>query len=214
MVTPTGMSELPAGSLVLLTLLLFDFGAATSTPSDWVLRAREAHYDHRLFWPSPADSPEVQEAMRISTFFGRMTAVWITFLLVLTVVLISWDSPLVTPLAVGFVGLGYANTFISAAGVRNSIQRIVKRSRDQRLERLRRRISVFEGRFEDLTPQESEHVRGLIDLHNTIRDAPTMPGTSRTLLRAAAPLILPTIMFVITVFGEVSAERFLDAILP
>jgi hypothetical protein len=33
-------------------------------------------------------------------------------------------------------------------------------------------------------------------------------------MRTAAALILPTIMFVVTVFGEVSAERFLDAILP
>ena len=53
-----------------------------------------------------------------------------------------------------------------------------------------------------------------IDLHNMIRDAPTTPTTSRTLVRSAAGLIVPTIVFVITVFGEVTAERFLDAILP
>jgi len=50
-------------------------------------------------------------------------------------------------------------------------------------------------------------------LHNTIRDAPTT-STTQSLVRAAAGLIVPTIVFVITVFGEVSAERILDAILP
>ena len=33
-------------------------------------------------------------------------------------------------------------------------------------------------------------------------------------LHMAAVLIPPTIMFILTVFGEVSVERFLDTILP
>ena len=133
---------------------------------------------------------------------------------VLTVVLVSWDSPLVVPLSVGFIVIGYLYTFASAAVVRSAIQTIVKRSRDRRLQRLRRRIDAFEDRFDDLTPEESEHVRGLVGLHHTIRDAPTAPPTSRTLVRNAAGLIPATIVFIITVFGEVSAERFLDTILP
>jgi len=78
---------------------------------------------------------------------------------------------------------------------------------------LRHRIDAFGRRFADLSPEESERLRDLIDLHNTIRDAPTT-STTHTLVRAAAGLIVPTIVFVITVFGEVSAERLLDAILP
>ena len=79
---------------------------------------------------------------------------------------------------------------------------------------LRQRIDTFESRFADLSPDESEHLRDLLFLHDKIRDAPKTSATARTLLSASAALILPTIMFVVTVFGEVSAERILDAILP
>ncbi len=78
---------------------------------------------------------------------------------------------------------------------------------------LRNRIDTFESRFADPSPEESERLRDLLLLHNTIRDAPTT-STTQSLVRAAAGLIVPTIVFVITVFGEVSAERILDAILP
>ena len=66
----------------------------------------------------------------------------------------------------------------------------------------------------DLSPGESEQLRNLLFLHDTIRDAPTSTTTAQTALRTAAGLLIPTIAFVITVFGEVSAERLLDAILP
>jgi hypothetical protein len=214
LLAPTGLSQLPAGTIVLLILLLVDFGASTVNPFALAVFAREARYDHRLFWPSPADSPEVQRAIRATTFFGFVTGLWVTINLVLTVVLVSWDSPLVVPLAVGFIVIGYVWAFASAASLRSAVQRIVQRSRNRRLERLRRRIEAFEPRFDDLSAQESEHVRHLIAFHDAIRDAPTTPTASRTLIRNAAGLIVPTIVFVITVFGEVSAERFLDAILP
>ena len=62
--------------------------------------------------------------------------------------------------------------------------------------------------------QESEQLRELLFLHDRIRDAPSSPSATHTLLRAAAGLIVPTIVFIITVLGEVSAERLLDTILP
>lgn len=214
LLAPGGFSELPAGSLVLLMLLLIDFGTTTVNPCNTAVFVREARYDHRLFWPSPADSPEVQRAIRTTTVFGFVTGLWVTIYLVLAVVLVSWSSPLVVPLSAGFIVIGYLWAFASAASLRASTQTIVQRSRNQRLERIRRRIEAFEPRFDDLSAEEFEHARRLIDLHNTIRDAPATPTTSHTLIRSAAGLIVPTIVFVITVFGEVSAERLLDAILP
>jgi hypothetical protein len=214
LLAPIGFSELPAGSIVLLILLLIDFGVSTVNPFNLAVFAREARYYHRLFWPSPADSPEVQRAIQTTTVFGFVAGLWVTIDLVLAVVLVSWDSPLVVPLSVGFIVIGYVFAFASAASLRSDIQRIVNRSRNERLERLRRRIEAFEPRFDDLSAEESEQARRLIDLHNMIRDAPTTPTTSRTLVRSAAGLIVPTIVFVITVFGEISAERLLDSILP
>ncbi|HEX6302461.1 MAG TPA: hypothetical protein VF148_18580 [Acidimicrobiia bacterium] len=214
---PTAISELPAGSIVLLALLLFDFGTFIvygGSLANWATMAREAKYDHHLFWPSPADSPEVRKSMGRTTGQGFGAGGWITIFLVLTVVLVSWDSPLVLPLAVGFIAIGYLTTFGLALSNRRSLRKIVERIRDQRLAVLQQRIDTFGPRFADLSPQESERLRGLIDLHNLIRDAPTFPTTTHTLLHTAAGLVIPTFIFVVTVFGEVYAERFLDAILP
>jgi hypothetical protein len=211
--TPTGMSELPVGSIVLLALLLYDFGALMVFGSlfEWAFVARQARYDHRLFWLSPADSPEVRKAMQMWNV--RALAGWITVYLVLTLVLVSWDSPVVVPLAVGFIVIGYLATMSAALGDRAGVRKIVERARDQQLETLQRRIDAFRSSYTQLTPLESEQLRGLVDLHSVIRNAPTA-STTHPLLRAAAGLIVPTIVFVITVFGEVSAERILDDILP
>jgi hypothetical protein len=210
--TPGAISELPVGSIVLLALLLYDVGAVLGGISEWAFAARQARYDHHLFWPSPSDSPEVRKATQMLSLKG--TAGWITGVLVLTLVLVSWDSPLVLPLSVGFIGIGYLVVISSALGSRASIRKIVERARHQQLEELRQCIEPFKSRFSDLSTQELEHLRELLFLHDRIRDAPASPSTTHTLLRAAAGLIVPTIVFVITVFGEVSAERFLDAILP
>jgi hypothetical protein len=215
--TPTAMSELPAGSIVLLALLLYDFGAITICYANllgWAVMAREARYDHHLFWPSPVDSPEVQNAVRMTNLFGLTTGMWITIFLVLALVLVSWDSQLVLPLAVGFIVLGYLTTIGSTLGFRASIRKIIELIRHQRLAVLQHRIETFGPRFAELSLQESEQLRHLIDLHNIIRDAPTTPTTTHTLMHATVGLIIPTIMFVVAVFGEVYAERILDAILP
>jgi hypothetical protein len=215
--TPDALGELPAGSIVLLAWLLVDFGIG---PIYWgnlfnrAFTAREARYDHHLFWPSPADSPEVHKVMRKTTVQGFAAGMYTTFFLVLTVVLVGWDSSLVPPLAVGFVVIGYLTTIGLAVGNRASVRKIIERSRQQRLALFRSRIDAFEPRMVDLSPGESEQLRTLLFLHDKIRDAPTSTTTAQTALRTAAGLLIPTIAFVITVFGEVSAERLLDAILP
>ncbi len=210
---PTGMGDLPAGSIVLLALLLFDFGALMVFGDffEWAFTARQARYDHHLFWPSPADSPEVRKAMQMWNV--RALTFWITAYLVLTLILVSWDSPVMVPLAVGFIVIGYLTTIGTALGDRAGVHKIVERARHQQLEGLRRRIDPFRSRYTELSPSESEQLRNLIDLYTTIRDSPTT-SNSHTFWRSTAGLIVPTIVFVITVLGEVSAERLLDAILP
>ncbi|HSL26073.1 MAG TPA: hypothetical protein VLA54_07290 [Acidimicrobiia bacterium] len=214
--SPTALGELPPGSIVLLGFVLYDFGAVIigSGFFEWLFKAREARYDHHLFWPSPVDSPEVQKALGMTTVFGITTGFWITIYLVLALVLVGWGSPLVPPIAVGFIVLGYLTTIGQALGVRANIKKIVQRERDRRLRGLQHRIDAFGPRYTHLSLRESEQLGHLIDLHDRIRDAPTTPTTTRTVMHAAVALIIPTIMFVVTVFGEVYAERVLDAILP
>jgi hypothetical protein len=216
-VAPAALNALPVGSIVLLVWLLYDFGATVvhwGTLFNRAFMAREARFEHRLYWPSPADSPEIQKVMRKTTNQAFIAGWWITFFLVLAVVLVGWDSPLVPPLAVGFVVIGYLSTIGLAFSNRASIRRIIERSRQQRLAVLRSRLDTFEPRMAKLSPEEAEDLRNLLFLHDRIRDAPAAPTHSRTFLRTAAALIPPTVMFVISVFGEVSAERFLDAMFP
>lgn len=211
---PNAFDELHAGSIVLLAFLLFDFGSYAVFDPAPAIMAREAGFDHHLFWPSPGDSPEVRSTMRMITFFALATGMWMTLYLLLAVVLVSWESGVVLPLAVGFIVIGYLTTIGAALRVRASVQKIVERFRDQRLHGLQSSIDAFGPRYTDLSPQESEHLLNLIELHKIIRDAPTTPTTSHTMRHAAVGLIMPTVMFVVTVFGEVYAERVLDTILP
>lgn len=213
-VAPTGLTELHPGSLVLLAFLLYEFGTLAFTQLFWWrLVKRESGYDHRLFWLSPADSAEIRTAMQRMPVQSLEFGGTFTLLMVLGGVLTSWESPLVLPLGVGFLVIGYLTTIGSSLGDRAAIRRIIERARDQQLDRLQQQIDPFESRYAQLTPGESEQLRTLVDLHNVIRDAPTT-STTHPLVRAAAGLLVPTIVFVITVFGEVSAERILDGLLP
>lgn len=214
LVAPAAVAALDAGTLVLVAIVLFDFGSVAVWPTEWQLIAREAAYDHELFWASPADSPEVRREMRLVTGFGWATGFWITVYLAVAIVLLSWSSPLVLPVAGGFFAFGYVATVANTLGARAGIQRIVQRVRDARLEPLRRRIEAYGADVDDLSPAAAGRLRNLLDLHDRIRDAPTTPTASRTLLRTAVGLLVPAMLFLLTVSGEVYAERVLDAILP
>jgi hypothetical protein len=143
-----------------------------------------------------------------------MVGIGVTLSLVLAIIVVGLDSAIVLPLAASFVVWGYVTTLASMVGVRSSVRRIVERIRDRNLAELQRRIEAHGTRFLDLPPDEAREVEHLVTLHAALRDAPTSPGTSQTLLHAVVALIIPTAMFVVTVFGEVLAERFLDAFLP
>jgi hypothetical protein len=217
LVAPTAMNELPAGSIVLLAVLLFDFGAMNiygGTIGNWAFIARQSRYDYLLFWPSPADTPEVQTAIRKTSTQGFITATWFTIFLVLTILLVSWDSPLALPLGAGFILIGYLVQFAAALRNRANIQRIVQRARDRSLQVLQNRIEEFRSHYSHLSHDETDQLRDLLFLHDKIRDAPTTPTRTRTVMHTAVGLVVPTILFLATVFGEVYTERFFDTVLP
>jgi len=211
---PDALSQVAAGTLVLVALLLFDFGAVTVTPIEWALMSREARCDHDLFWASPADSPEVGRALSTNVGFAWATGLWMTLYMILTIVLVSWRSPLVLPIAAGFTGFGYVVVIITTFGIRGSIRKIVLRARERQLVPLRDRIAAFGPRTADLSPVESARLRDLLDLYTRIRESPDTISASHTVLHTAAGLLVPTVMFLISVSGEVYAERILDTILP
>ena len=117
-------------------------------------------------------------------------------------------------LGAGFIVIGYLALFGAALSNRSSVQRIVQRVREQRLGGLRERIDEFGPNYTGLSLHESEQLRDLLFLYDQIRDAPTTPTTTRTVIATAVGLIIPTILFLATVLSEVYAERFLDSVLP
>lgn len=143
-----------------------------------------------------------------------LVGVGVTLSLVVAVLLVGLESPLVPPLAAGFVGWGYATTFASMVGVRASVRTIVAKARDRNLAALQRRIDAYGPPFAERTPTDASRVEHLVALHRAIREAPTSPSASRTLLHTMVALLIPTAMFVVSVFGEVMAERVLDALVP
>lgn len=213
-IMPDAFGQVAAGTIVLVAMTLLEFGSVTVTPVDWALITRESRYDHDLFWASPADSPEVSAAMSTNTGFGFLTGLWMTFYMILTIMLVGWRSPLVLPIAAGFTVFGYITVILTTFGIRGSIERIVERARERQLAPLRRRIADLEPRSADLSAADAEQLRNLLEVYSAIRDAPGARSATHTLLHTAAGLLVPTIMFLISVSGEVYAERILDTILP
>jgi cobalamin biosynthesis protein CobD/CbiB len=115
--------------------------------------------------------------MRKTTFQGFAAGLWITIFLVLAVVLVSWDSSLVLPLAAGFVVIGYLSTIGLALSNRASVRKIIERSRQERLAVLRHRIDAFKPRMADLSPQQSEHLRDLLSFTTRSGTPPPHPLT-------------------------------------
>ena len=108
---------------------------------------------------------------------------------------------------------GYLATIVSDIGVRSSVRTIVRRHKEDTLERLQRRIDDFGPRIGDLTPTESERLQGLLRTFAAVRDAPASPSRSETIGHAVTALAVPGMGFFLAVLAEVYAERLLSQVL-
>ncbi len=214
-VSPGGVAALPAGSIALLALLLFDLGEITAIAVfDVVFVRMQAACPHRLFWLDPVNTPEVRQQMRLMTGGAVFFGIQATVALVLAIVLVSPSSPVVLPLATGITLTAYAAIVTLGIDGRASIGKIVRRSRDRHLALLQELLEAHEPGDGIPGQSESGEVDRLIALYGFLRDASTSPQWTRSLGQTVVALIVPTLMFVVTVLGEVSAERFLEQILP
>lgn len=217
LVAPGQLRAVHVGSLVLLATLLYEFGEAVvgSVLHFAPFMLKESHFAHRLSWLSPLDSPPVQEMLHAwgyaITVLGTYTAVYFVF----AVVLLEPASVtvLLAPVA-GFAMVALAVTLGGLVGLRSSVRRIVRHTRDETLQRLQGLIDSYEPRLEDLPPAEWQQLQSLIATYAAVRDAPTSPSGEQTLGRAAGALAIPALGFLLAVLAEVYAERLLDQILP
>lgn len=74
LVAPVPLSRLPIGSTALLVIMFYYAGELTfASVVPWPVMSLQARFDHRLYWPSPADSIAVQNQLRAlaGVDFGR-----------------------------------------------------------------------------------------------------------------------------------------------
>lgn len=212
---PEGVRELPIGSVAMLALLFYEIGEVAF----WSLYSlpyfrRQGNFEHNLFWASPVDSMAVQKELRAWAIAQNGAGIMVTIYLVLALVIVSLDSPLLLPVALGVVVTGYLTTFVSMVAVRSAVRRIVQRIRDEQLAVLQQRLGAYGTRAGELTSREADDVSKLLTLHHLIRDTPTSPRSAQTLVHAVTALLVPTLAFLIAVLSEVYAERLLDQLLP
>jgi hypothetical protein len=216
LVAPEALDALPVGSVVLLTILVFEMGEFAYSYVGLMIPfiARMATYDHRLFWFSPLDSDPVRRTLHslggLMTFVGFSS----TQYLVLGVVLVSADSGLFLPVVVTFTLTGYATIALLLMGVRRSLRVMATRNRDQHLALLRVQLEDFGPRLGELTAAEADELRHLAETYRTVRETPTTPSTSEAFGHAAKALVIPTLGFLLAVMSEVYAERILNQLLP
>jgi hypothetical protein len=215
-VSPLAMSALPAGTIALLGLMLYELTELSFVLLFFTgpLLFREAKYAHDLFPLDPASAIPVQRALR--TWGTSVWAVGIstTLMSALAGFLVGPDAPALVTVVAAFTLIGYLATFLSLALMHASLRTVVGAIHDATMARLQRSITDLQGRLESLRPEESQRLQYLLGLYTLVRDAPTTPKASRTLGHALTALIIPTLGLFVAVLTEVYAERFLEVVLP
>jgi hypothetical protein len=213
-VSPQAWAALPPGSVALLLVLLYEAGELVFFGMYcWPFWRRESRYDHALFWLSPVNSPQMQAAVRGWGVAATALGVALSLTLLLGVLLVSFDSPLLLPL-VGSVTLLSAFAILSTmTALRVNVRRIVLRVRDRNLAALQRHLTGYADRFAELSRDESDDLRQLLDLHTRIRSAPTSPNPTQTLGHALAALAIPAAGFFLAVLSEVYLEQVLTRLM-
>lgn len=213
---PVAFSALPVGSVVLLGVLVYEVGETAFFTVGFMtpFLAREARFDHRLFWLNPVASTPVRRVLSAWARMVGLMGIGSTGYLVLAIFLVSPGSPLLLPVVAAFTLAGYVATIVALVGLRRSISAITGWILDQGTETLERRISAYEARLDSLAPHESEELARLVLMYKAVRAAPTTPHAWETLGHAARALLVPTLTFVLAVSSEVYAEHLLDRLLP
>ncbi len=213
---PAAFWSIHPGTLIMLVLLVYEFTEAmVGVLISMRLFTVEARFPHHLSWLDPLASAPVQAMLH--TWYagiGPGSPLVILYGLAVTILLapISIDL-LVVPLG-GIALIGLVFVLSSLVSLRRSVNGIVEHAKEATLESLRSRIESLEPRARDLSTDESERLRALLDTYAMVRAAPTGPTGAQTLGHAVTALAVPALAFFLAVMSEVYAERILDQLLP
>ena len=116
---------------------------------------------------------------------------------------------MVSRVGVLLLGLAYLSTLAGLLLPRLAIKNIVQKEKERDLIPLQRRIDQLVARATSLDEDGFKELKRLKETHDTIRDANEEVLPLRAIGRLAGALILPTMTFLATRFGE----TFLQAML-
>jgi uncharacterized membrane protein YidH (DUF202 family) len=108
-------------------------------------------------------------------------------------------------LAMVYFGVGFGNVV-----PRLAIQRIVQQEKDRRLAPLQERLELLSARLPSLGSDDWQELRRLVRVHDRICASSESVLALATLGHLLGTLLIPTLVFVLAVAGEVYLQALLE----
>lgn len=158
--------------------------------------------NYRVYKLSPLDSVALRRAIRGSSQLGLLVSLMATLFIVGFVALLEDRPVMVTQVGLFLVALSYLATLAGVLLPRLAIKSIVQRHKEAELAPLQERLDALTARLEAMSEEEFEKYKRIKEAHDTIRDATEEVLPLRVLGRLVGALVLPTLTFVASRFGE------------
>lgn len=205
-----GEPPVPRGTVLVGFSLLYGVGEIVYSV---LLLACESHVlrdcDYEVYRLSPLDSVAMRRAMRGSTQIGLIVSLVATLFIVGFVVLLEDRPIMVSRVGLLLLGLAYLATLAGLLMPRLAIKSIVLKEKESELLPLQNHLDSLVKRARELNEDGYKELKRLKETHDAIRDANEEVLPLRAIGRLAGALILPTMTFLFTRFGE----SFLQGIL-
>lgn len=206
----SGERPLAWGTLCVAFFLLYGVGETILSVMLLALESRVLRdCDYELYGPSPLDTVAVRRAIRGSSQLGFLVSLIATTFIVGFVALLEDRHTVVMQLGLFLVGLAYLATLAGVLLPRISINAVALRDKERRLLPLQHELSALAARMGDLTEAQYARYRRLKEVHDTIRDANEEVLPLRALGRLVGALVIPTLTFIASRFGETILQTLL-----
>lgn len=167
---------------------------------------------YKVYPLSPLDSVALRRAIRGSSQLGLLVSLMATMFIVGFVALLQDRPIMVTQVGLFLVGLSYMATLAGVLLPRLAIKAIVQRQKEQALAPLQDRLEVLMPQLEQMNEEQYDKFKRIKEAHDTIRDATEEVLPLRVLGRLMGALVLPTLTFLASRFGESLIQGMLHQI--
>lgn len=208
-------AHIPAGTIVLGAMLLYQVGEITYTVLMLGIEAGMlTDYDYELYRLSPIDSVALQQSIRGSNRIALLVGLVVTIFIIGFAILLPVQSDLGRRIALVLLVMAYLATGFGVILPRLAMKRIVQMEKVREMAPLQRRLDHLSAQLRELTDAEYEEIQRLKEIHDVIRDSSENVLPVSTIGQLVSSLILPTIAFAAAVAGEVMLSGLFERFLP